>query len=235
MFKYLMMISLCLSIGMFASEDQLLNRTLVYAKGHQEFRGLFFKQHEKEFLRLVNEGQTPRALFICCSDSRVVPSLILGARPGDLFIARNAGNFVPLYDQQIAWDGIASTIEYAVEVLNVKDIIVCGHSHCGAIKGLFQPLDDPKFALIKKWLRFGEQAKEITKKNCVREDSDEECYAVAERISVISQLDHLMTFPFVKKRVDDKTITLHGWYYVIETGKIFYFDPDENNFFPLAQ
>lgn len=227
-------IFLVLTISLTADEPDLLDRSLEYAKGHQEFKEVFFKLHEKEFVRLVKEGQSPKALLISCSDSRVEPSLFLGSKPGDLFVIRTAGNFVPIYDTGIAWDGVAATIEYAVEALGVKDIIVCGHSHCGAIKGLFQPLDSAKFALLKKWLRFGQKVKEITMKTCTGHEKEGECLVAAEQLSVVFQLKHLMSYPFVKKLVDEGTLYLHGWYYIIETGAIHYYDPEKNDFFPLA-
>ena len=111
----------------------------------------------------------------------------------------------------------AASLQYAIEVVGVKDIIVCGHSHCGAIKGLFQDLDDNKLGLVKKWLQIGDQVKKATLE-CMKVHHlpPEEMYQLAEKISVIYQLDHLMSFPFVRKRVLDKTLFLHGWYFDIQ-------------------
>lgn len=218
------------------SKDAALERVLQYAAGHQEFKNLYFKEHEQDFLRLVREGQTPQVLFIGCSDSRVVPNLILSANPGDLFVIRTAGNFVPPPDPFIAWDGVAASLQYAVEVIGVKDIIVCGHSQCGAIKGLFQQLDDQKLGLVNKWLQIGEKAKQITLLSTKGQSiSQEELYRLAEKISVVFQLDHLMCFPFVKTRVENNTLFLHGWYFDIEKGEISYFDPQKEQYFPLIQ
>lgn len=209
----------------------LLDETLRLAQGHQEFKDLYFKQHEDEFVRLVKEGQNPQTLFIGCSDSRVVPDLILNARPGDLFVIRTAGNFVAPYLFQPI-DGVAATIQYAVEVLNVRHIIICGHSHCGAIKGLFQELPE-KLDILQRWLKLGEKAKQMTLVTAKNSTPKEDLYATAEEISVIFQLEHLMTFPFIKKRVKEGALELHGWYFKIETGEIWYYNTEQYRFLPV--
>lgn len=240
-----LLLSLCSLMGVESVEvlqnqkvdgEKELSRGLDFVKGHHNFKNLFFKEHEEEFVRLAREGQTPKTLFIGCSDSRVIPELISQAKPGDLFVIRTAGNFVPTYDPNIYWDGVAATIEYAVEVLDVKDIIVCGHSHCGAIKGLFteEIFNSPKFRILANWLQFGKEAKQITDRIMVAKVPDEVRYTVAEHLSVLSQLDHLMSYSFIKKKVQEKKIYLHGWYFSIETGQISYFDPEKFQFLPIS-
>lgn len=214
-------------------ERNLLDHALNLARGHQDFKTLHFKQHEKEFVRLVQEGQSPKTLFIGCSDSRILPDLILGTRPGDLFVIRTAGNFVPPYNEKNC-DGVSASIQYALEVLNVKHIIVCGHSHCGAIQGLFKEIDPTSLGIIKCWLQFGEEAKKMTLEVAKPDLPKEELYSLAEQLSVIYQLEHLMTFPFVKKRLETGQLELHGWYYKIETGEIFYYDPEIYRFKSLS-
>lgn len=211
----------------------MLNQALNFARGHREFKDVFFKEHEQEFVRLVEEGQDPHTLFIGCSDSRMVPDLILGTRPGDLFVVRTAGNFVPPYDEK-GDDGVSATIQYALEVLNVKHIIVCGHSHCGAIKGLFQTIDPTTLGILKRWLQFGEEAKQMALKVAKPGTPEKDLYSIAEQISVIYQLEHILTFPGVKKRVDNGSLVLHGWYYKIETGEVTYYDPEAYQFKPLS-
>ena len=211
------------------NEEVLLDRTLNFAKGHQEFRDLYFKQHEAEFVRLVEQGQSPKTLFIGCSDSRIVPDLILNTNPGDLFVIRTAGNFIPPSDFQAA-DGVGATVQYAVEVLNIPHIVVCGHSHCGAVQGLFKDLDSDKFAILKRWLKFGEEAKRTTLLTAKPTTPPEELYSTAEKISVIYQLEHLMSYPFIKKRVDEGKLELHGWYYKIETGELWYYQTEQYRF-----
>lgn len=215
-----------------AEREEILNRTLNYAKGHEYFKSVVFQQHEKEFVRLVKDGQSPQTLFIGCSDSRILPDLILSTGPGDLFVLRTAGNFVPAYNPE-ADDGVSATIQYAVEVLKIRDIIVCGHSHCGAIKGLFDKMDPGELTILRRWLQWGEQAKQITLSAAKEGISQAELYRVTEQVSVIMQLNHLMSYPAVKKLVAENKVDLHGWYYCIETGDIYYYDPTEIRFFPL--
>ena len=124
--------------------------------GNEDFKNSYFKNHEKELLDLVENGQHPKALFIGCADSRVVPELITGAAPGDLFIVRNVGNFVAPYDPSTQLHASAPGIEYAVAALKVSDIIVCGHTHCGAINSLFKEIDKPLFDSYKKLAGTGE-------------------------------------------------------------------------------
>lgn len=212
-----------------APEQEIIDQILNFARGHQEFRDLYFKQNEEEFIRLVREGQSPQTLFIGCSDSRIVPDLLLGTRPGDLFVIRTAGNFVPPYDFNHI-DGTAATLQYAVEVLNVKHIVVCGHSHCGAIQGLFEKIDPNKLGLLKEWIKFGEPAKRMALLTIKQSIPKEKLFEVTEQLSVIFQLENLMTYPFIKQRVKDQIIDLHGWYYTIETGEVEYYDPDTYHF-----
>lgn len=216
------------------NEQGQLDQTLNFARSHQAFRELDFKQHESEFVRLVEEGQSPQTLFIGCSDSRIVPELILNMRPGDLFVIRTAGNFVPPASFQEV-DGVGATIQFAVEVLNVKDIIVCGHSHCGAVRGLFQDLDPVKFGLLKRWIQFGEQAKKMALLTTKPDTPKEDLYCLAEKLSVLYQLEHLMSFPFVHKRMSEGKLQLHGWYFKIETGEIWYYDPEQYRFKSLVE
>jgi carbonic anhydrase len=216
-----------------ANQQTLLNDTLNFARNHQEFKDLYFQQHEEEFVRLIKEGQNPKILIIGCSDSRVIPELILNARPGDIFVIRTAGNFVPPFLPQSV-DGVAATIQFAVEVLNIPHIIVCGHSHCGAVRGLFQDLD-PKLALLLRWLKLGEEAKRLTLQIAKPSTPQEDLYTTAEELNVLVQLEHVMTFPFVKRGVEEGKIALHGWYFNIQTGDLLYYNIEKNRFIPLSK
>lgn len=218
------------------SYQDLLNTTLNFAKGHEKFKKCYFKLHEKELVRLVKEGQNPQALFIGCSDSRFIPDLVLGTAPGELFTIRTAGNFVPPYGDDIG-DGVSATIQYAVEVLKVKHIIVCGHSHCGAIQGLFQDAKPDQLPILQKWLVNGQKAKQLalTLTTTKPDIPKEELYDLAGELSVVYQLEHLLSFPFIKKVVDEDKIALHGWYYRMETGEIFYYDTETYRFNSLSK
>lgn len=204
--------------------------------GNELFQKSYFKAHEKEFLELAKRGQTPKALYIGCSDSRVVPDLMTSSAPGDLFVVRNIGNFVAPYKPDEDFHSTASAIEYAVSVLNVKNIIVCGHTHCGAIEAIHTKscATDPDLVHTKTWLTLGDSAKSQAILALGLNADKEVLYRLTEKLSVISQLENLLTYPSVKKRVDSGEIAIHGWVYDIESGEIEYFDPEISQFLPLS-
>jgi carbonic anhydrase len=211
------------------------NRLKEFEKGHVNFQNVKFKKSEERFKKLVAEGQNPKALFIGCSDSRVMPAMITGSKAGDLFIVRNIGNFVAPFKPDADYHATASAIEYAVSVLGISDIIVCGHSHCGAIGALYKKIEKtPENIHTTKWLELGKEAKKMAMLTC-HEKSKEELLRYTEKISVIFQLDNLLTYPAVKKGVDEGTIFLHGWHYHIEDGEIEYYDDENYEFKPLIQ
>ncbi|GGP51594.1 carbonic anhydrase [Streptomyces abikoensis] len=161
-----------------------------------------------ESFRALQAGQSPEALFITCSDSRVVPSLITGARPGELFELRTAGNIVPEYGGGHPM-GETATIEYAVRVLGVRDIVVCGHSHCGAISALVQGDDLSAAPAVRDWL-----ATQAAGASVGADLADEvQRHAVA-------QLDRLRTYPCVRERIEEGLLSLHAWYYEVHTGAV---------------
>ena len=133
-----------------------------FEKGHLSFQKIKFNQSKNRFKKLVSEGQNPKALFIGCSDSRVMPAMITSSKPGDLFIVRNIGNFVAPHNPDADYHATASAIEYAVSILEVSDIIVCGHSHCGAIEALYKDIKEtPENIHTIKWLELGSEAKKV--------------------------------------------------------------------------
>jgi len=205
-----------------------------WEKGHMHFRSVKFKENEERFLNLVKEGQNPKALFIGCSDSRVMPAMITGSGPGDLFIVRNIGNFVPPFRPDSDYHSTASAIEYAVSHLKVSDIIVCGHSDCGAIGECFKshtPSEENIHTV--KWLELGEDAK-----NLAIEKFPDSPLGVqrgfAERVSVLFQLENLMSYPGVKRRVEEGNLYLHGWHYDLVSGEIYYYDETQNDFIRMG-
>jgi carbonic anhydrase len=199
-------------------------------KKHKEFKDIHFQEHKELFLELVEKGQHPKTLFIGCSDSRVVPDLITGAKPGELFVFRNIGNFVPPFKPNEGYYATAAAIEYGVSVLGVEDIIICGHSYCGACESLYKDIPDTlEFIHTKKWLELGKRAKEVALKCC--KDDKEKLLRATEKISIVFQLENLLTYPMVKRRVDEGLLRIHGWYYKIETGEIEAYDAKKNSFF----
>ncbi|HEY8981999.1 MAG TPA: carbonic anhydrase [Streptomyces sp.] len=170
-----------------------------------------FGQRPEEFAKLA-EGQSPQVLFITCSDSRVVPALITGARPGQLFELRTAGNIVPPYGTGTP-SGEAATIEYAVEVLGVRDIVVCGHSHCGAVGALVRGDDLDAVPAVRDWLAHA--ADEPSSENPA-----DPTVAGAVQSHVLAQLLRLRSYPCVEKRLADGRLRVRGWYYEVHTGAV---------------
>ena len=204
-------------------------------KGNANFKKNTFPQIEKELQNLVTYGQHPDVMFIGCSDSRVTPDLMLNTRPGDMFILRNVGNFVPPFKHDEDFHGSAAAIEFAVSVLKVKHIIICGHSHCGACKSLYEDIpDNESLVHVKTWLKLGIKAKERTLRN-KKFTNEEEMYRATERNSIRHQLDNLLTYPDVIKLLEAKELEIHGWYYNIATGEIEYYKEEEDIFRPLSE
>ncbi|MFD0053676.1 carbonic anhydrase [Streptomyces sp. NPDC127168] len=170
-----------------------------------------FGQRPEEFAGHA-EGQSPEVLFITCSDSRVVPALITGARPGRLFELRTAGNVVPLYGTGHP-SGEAATIEYAVAVLGVGDIVVCGHSHCGAVGALVRGDDLSAVPAVRDWLAYAADEP----KPC---DPTDPTVAEAVQHHVLAQLERLRSYPCVERRLTEGRLRLHGWYYEVHTGAV---------------
>ncbi|MFF7049744.1 carbonic anhydrase [Streptomyces griseorubiginosus] len=169
-----------------------------------------FGQRPEEFAPLA-QGQSPQVLFITCSDSRVVPALITGARPGELFELRTAGNIVPPYASEHPTSE-AATIEYAVEVLGVRDIVVCGHSHCGAVGALVRGDDLDAVPAVRDWLHHASP----------RPAGAAEDPEVAEGVQshVLAQILRLRSYPFIDKKLAEEQLTLHAWYYEVHTGAV---------------
>ena len=185
----------------------------------------------QEFFEHLSKGQSPDAIFVTCSDSRVVPNLITTTAPGDLFVIRNAGNIVPPFGE---WSGEEASIEYAINALNVKDIVVCGHSQCGAIKGLLQPETLVEMPAVAHWLRHAEDTKRILDQNYC--DRDFDCVLnVAIQENVLVQIEHLRSLPCIAKRIMKREIELHAWTYEIETGMVYVYDAVTEEFRPLVK
>ena len=173
-----------------------------------------FGQRPEEFARLA-EGQSPQVLFITCSDSRVVPALITGARPGELFELRTAGNIVPPYPDERP-SAEAATIEYAVTVLGVSDIVVCGHSHCGAVGALVRGDDLTAVPAVRDWLAHAAEGPEAPDPA----DTDDPTVASAVQNHVLTQLLRLRSYPCVEQRLAKDQLRLRGWYYEVHTGAV---------------
>lgn len=199
-------------------------------EGIHQFQNDIFSSKQLVFEGLVN-GQHPLALFITCSDSRINPNMLTQTEPGELFILRNAGNIVPPYGA--VEGGEAATIEYAVSVLGVKDIIICGHSHCGAMGGLLDPSQLEKIPAVRSWLSHAESTHRIIEENYSHiTDSADRLTATVEE-NVLVQLEHLRTHPSVAAALNRGAINIHGWVYKFETGQVFGYDSQKGQFTPV--
>ena len=198
-------------------------------EGHQRFLAEVFPGKRQQF-HLLAEMHAPEWLFITCSDSRVLPDLFLGTGPGDLFITRNAGNIVPITGYDV--DGVTATIEYAVEVLKVKDAILCGHSDCGAMKVALNPANLANLPKADRWLSHT-QAAFSHRQPLNPADGGSAELASLIRGNVIAQLLNLKVQPSVRKAEAEGRLTVHGWYYDILSGHIERYDERLRQFVPL--
>ena len=202
-----------------ADDDELLGRL-------RQFHSSYFPRHQQRFQDLVAQGQHPKTLFIGCSDSRVVPHALTGAGPGELFIVRNVGAFVPPYDGSHGLHGTTAAIEFAVLSLQVEHIVVCSHSHCGAIRAAYEGA--PAEAInLQAWLKLADEA-------LLPVQPSPEALRRTEQRAVVLQLERLMQYPMVKRRVEAGALSLHGWHYVIEDGEIHVFDAQQGDFLPAS-
>jgi len=197
--------------------------------GYRDFREKYKSDHEV-FDRLADEGQDPKVLWIGCSDSRVVPELITGADPGELFNIRNIANVVPPADS--AESGTGAAVEYAVIHLGVQHIVVCGHTECGGIAALAGEPEPEKQPNISAWLEFARPARERALASGVAE---EDLYLETIRTNVLIQMDNLRTFPSVVDGEDTGKLRIHGWLYDLHTGTIQAYNPESAEWEPMAR
>ncbi len=198
--------------------------------GIHKFQADVFAPNEA-FFRKLADAQFPQALFVTCSDSRMVPDLICQTDPGDLFVLRNAGNIVPPYTPGIP-SGEAATIEYAIRGLGIRHIIVCGHTRCGAMQAVADPTCTANMPRVRVWLDQAQASAEIVC-TCYKHLTGEARAKVLTQENVLVQLEHLRTHPAVATAMAAGELKLHAWMYKMETGEVFSFDPTSEQFLPL--
>ena len=196
------------------------------------FETTTFPNQSALFGTLVKHGQSPKALIISCADSRIVPEQITQADPGDLFVCRNAGNIVPAYGTGSG--GVTATVEYAVAVLGVRDIIVCGHSDCGAMKAVSDPSGLAALPNVAAWLRHAATAEKVVSGCYPDLDAPERIRAISLE-NVVTQLQHLRTHPSVAAGIAAGEIALHGWFVDIHAGQVLGLDGGTGRFVPLRE
>ena len=196
-------------------------------RGHENFRETFVSEH-RELLEELSHHQKPRVLFITCSDSRVDPNLITQAGIGELFVIRNAGNLIPPFGAANGGEGAA--VEYAIAALKIEQIIVCGHSHCGAMKGLLQlgKLEE-QMPLVYDWLRHADATLRLVKENYSQYSGDQ-LLEVTIAENVLTQIENLKTYPVVRSKMFQGKLNIYGWVYHLETGEVLSYDSETHQY-----
>lgn len=198
--------------------------------GVKEFNTKDFLEH-KELFKALEKNQMPHTLFIGCSDSRVVPNLITKTLPGELFVIRNIANIVPIYRESDDYLSTTSAIEYAVKILKISNIVVCGHSNCAGCSSLY--LDEDTLNQIphtKKWLELAKPVKEKAEKEIDINIDLEKREWITEQLNIIEQMNHLLSYPYIKEKLINNELQILGWYYIIETGEIFNYEKEIKQF-----
>lgn len=198
-------------------------------QGVHHFQKIGFREREALFAKL-KDAQAPEACLITCADSRIVPNLITNSEPGQLFIVRNVGNIVPCYGTSN--NGELAAVEYAVVELGIQDVIVCGHTACGAMQSLVRSLDAGSLArvpLVQHWLRHADATLEIIREHYGHLQGEAVVNAAAEE-NVLVQLEHLRTLPVIASRISSGRVRLHAWMYKIESGEVFYYESGNGQF-----
>jgi carbonic anhydrase len=204
-------------------------------EGVHKFQAEKFGRYRELFRRLSREGQNPHTLFITCSDSRVLAELITQSQPGDLFVVKNVGNIVPPANVTGSTNSTAAAIEFAVEVLKVGDIVVCGHSQCGAMEALLKTdLQFQAMPNLDEWLRTAEPVRRIIDTGYRHLKDDRERATAAAEENVLFALENLHSYPVVQRRLADGTLRLHGWFFTIASAELFAYDPEAMQFLPLS-
>jgi carbonic anhydrase len=191
-------------------------------EGLRRFRREVFPRYRDHYTELAQHGQHPTTLFIGCADSRVVPELFTDVGPGELFHIRNMGAFVPPFESDYGYHGTSAAIEFASVVLRVDSVVVCGHTHCGAIRALYEP-PETQTPHIERWLELAREAH-------LDGPATPELLRRTEQRSIALQLQRLLTYPDVRERVEAGTISLHGWHYIIEEGTVDILDVERGEF-----
>lgn len=198
-------------------------------QGLHKFQRDYFATHQQLFQQLARRGQRPETLCISCCDSRVIPTLITNAEPGELFIVRNIGNMVP---QISLAGGTAAAIEYAVSVLQVENVIICGHTQCGAMDAVLRPETVEGLPFVRRWVEQAKGVKEIIQQKYAHLDGAAQLTAAAQE-NVLAQLENLRAFRCVQERLDAGKLLVSGWVFHIEKGMVFDYDPERGEFAPL--
>lgn len=197
-------------------------------QGIVDFRKNLTEESRALFAKLAL-GQKPDTLFIACSDSRVVPNLFASTNPGDLFVLRNIGNLVPPASALLHENSPSAVIEFSIFFLNVSDIIICGHSECGAMQALIQGIDTDQCPHLRSWLKHGEAALSQVRRGLILNPSLA-MHNQLSQVNVLQQMQHMMSYPFIRERVEKKKLHIHGWWFDIAQADVYCYERDINQF-----
>ncbi len=204
--------------------------------GYRRFRAQTFPANRTLYRELVERGQSPRVMIVSCCDSRVEPSTIFSARPGELFMVRNVANLVPPYEPHGDYHGTSAALEFAVTGLQVEHIVVLGHAYCGGVKaflgGLYGTESDTEYRFISRWMSMLRPAMaRLPGADTLRDPNDRQ--RALEQASIVNSLANLETFPFVQARIRSGALRVHGAWFDIERGLLLEYDADANAYAPL--
>lgn len=200
-------------------------------EGFRRFRDNYFAKNRALFDTLAQQGQTPKVLLIGCSDSRVDPAIIFDAEPGEMFILRNVANLIPPFAPDSGHHGTSAAVEFAVRGLKVEHIVVLGHAHCGGVRALIEGNTNDSSDFIHRWMEIARSARDRALALTLSAGQPiEAARRMCEQETVAISLANLMTFPWVRERVEAGKLMLHGWFYDMEDGRLFRLDPITNTF-----
>ena len=203
--------------------------------GVHRFREDQFGKFKAMFKRLSREGQKPHTLFITCADSRVLAELITQSNPGDLFVIKNIGNIIPSAAITGAFNSTGAGIEFAVEILGVSDVVVCGHSGCGAIAALMSRQSDPTLKHLNGWVELAAPVRDLIETKYQHLTNPEDRFRAAEEENVLFSIEQLHTYPCVERRLAEGSLRLHAWFFKIGTGELYAYEPEQKQFIPIKR
>ena len=204
-------------------------------EGVHRFQDGEFGRYKAMFRRLSRQGQKPHTLFITCADSRVLAELITQSNPGDLFVIKNVGNIVPPGDHFGSQNSTGAGIEFAVETLGVSDIVVCGHSGCGAIEALMGPKCDSNLRHMHQWIEVAAPVRDLIETNYQHLKTEVDRLRAAEEENVLFSIERLHTYACVQRKLSEGSLRLHAWFFKIGTGELFAYDPAQKQFVTITR
>src|SRR5262245_28408271 len=204
-------------------------------EGVHRFRQDEFGKYQAMFRRLSRRGQKPHTLFITCADSRVLAELITQSNPGDLFVIKNVGNIVPPAQSGGEFNSTAAGIEFAVEILGVSDIVVCGHSQCGAIHALMSDQCQTNLKYLHNWVQLADPVRQLINTKYGHLHNAESRIRAAEEENVLFSIEQLHSYDCVQRKLAAGTLRLHAWFFKIATGELFAYQPEQRQFVPISQ